>query len=199
MPPRTLAPLAVAALALLAERAMHPYEMYQLLIKRHEDKVVKLSAGTLYRAIERLDADGLIVAEGTEREGNRPERTLYAITAAGHDALRARIAAMLGEHVNEFPQFSLAIGEAHNLPRAEVIDLLTARLRSLDEVVSYIDAHLPGPLEESGVERRWILNVDYTRTMLLAEAAWVRATRDQISSGDIPWRTDGDLLAGREK
>ena len=40
-----LNPLAVSALALLAERPMHPYEMYQLMLQRREDRVVKVSAG----------------------------------------------------------------------------------------------------------------------------------------------------------
>ncbi|BAS16724.1 transcriptional regulator protein [Arthrobacter sp. Hiyo8] len=45
-----LTPLGVAALALLVEAPMHPYEMYQLLMARHEDRLVKVRPGTLYHA-----------------------------------------------------------------------------------------------------------------------------------------------------
>ena len=85
-----LTPLAVSTLALLAEREMHPYEMYQLMIRRREDRVIKVSAGSLYRAVERLASDRLIAANGIERAGHRPERTVYAITDAGRAELAAR-------------------------------------------------------------------------------------------------------------
>ena len=46
-----LTPLGVASLALLAEEPMHPYEMYQLLMARHEDRLVKVRPGTLYLSL----------------------------------------------------------------------------------------------------------------------------------------------------
>ena len=82
-----LTPLGVAALSLLVEEPMHPYEMYQLLIARHEDRLVKVRPGTLYHAVGRLEEQGLVTATGTDREGNRPERTTYTISAAGREAL----------------------------------------------------------------------------------------------------------------
>ena len=63
-----LTPLGVAALSLLVEEPMHPYEMYQLLIARHEDRLVKVRPGTLYHAVGRLEDQGLVTATGTDRE-----------------------------------------------------------------------------------------------------------------------------------
>lgn len=88
----TLTPLAMAALALLAERPMHPYEMYQTLIHRSEDRIVKVRPGSLYHTVARMADQGLARVTGTEREGNRPERTTYEITERGHLALAERIA-----------------------------------------------------------------------------------------------------------
>src|SRR6478752_4124160 len=86
-----LTPLGLAALSLLVEEPMHPYEMFQLLIARHEDRLVKVRPGTLYHAVGRLEEQGLVAATGTDREGNRPERTTYKISAAGREALTARL------------------------------------------------------------------------------------------------------------
>ncbi|HEY8282618.1 MAG TPA: PadR family transcriptional regulator, partial [Leifsonia sp.] len=117
MPPSSsLTPLGVAALALLVERPMHPYEMYQTLVQRSEERVVKVRPGSLYHTVDRLAASGLVRATGTEREGNRPERTTYEITERGSLALSERVAEILGTPVNEYPEFPLALGEAHNLP-----------------------------------------------------------------------------------
>src|SRR6266542_765045 len=59
-PHRALTPLALAVLELLLERAMHPYEMHQLIRDRRIDHVIKLRAGSLYHTVERLHRLDLI-------------------------------------------------------------------------------------------------------------------------------------------
>ena len=125
-----LTPLGVAALSLLVEEPMHPYEMYQLLMARHEDRLVKVRPGTLYHAVGRLEEHGLVDATGTDREGNRPERTTYTISAAGREALTQRLQDMLANPVNEYPSFPLAVAEAYNLPADVVVELLDRRLEA---------------------------------------------------------------------
>ena len=87
--PQALTPLGISALALLAERPMHPYEMYQLLMERSEDRVVKVRPGSLYHTVDRLAGQGYVRATGTGRAGNRPERTTYEITATGRSRTRS--------------------------------------------------------------------------------------------------------------
>jgi DNA-binding PadR family transcriptional regulator len=42
-----------------------------------------VSVGALYRELRAMEREGLVEAERTEKVGNRPERTVYAITAEG--------------------------------------------------------------------------------------------------------------------
>src|ERR1700689_2704998 len=42
-----------------------------------------VSVGALYRELRTMEHEGLIEATRTEKVGNRPERTVYAITAEG--------------------------------------------------------------------------------------------------------------------
>jgi DNA-binding PadR family transcriptional regulator len=53
--------------------------------------------GSLYGALHRLAAEGLIEAVRTEQSGNLPARTVYAITAEGQRELRALRAEALTE------------------------------------------------------------------------------------------------------
>jgi len=76
-------PLALAVLACLYERPMHPYEIASTLRERHKDDSIKLNYGSLYSVVESLKVHTLIVEQQTAREGNRPERTVYEITDAG--------------------------------------------------------------------------------------------------------------------
>ena len=49
----------------------------------------EVKPGSLYSALHRLQAEGLIEPVRTEQQGNLPARTVYAITGEGHRELRA--------------------------------------------------------------------------------------------------------------
>jgi DNA-binding PadR family transcriptional regulator len=56
-------PLALAVLACLAERPMHPYEMASTMRERHKDDSIKLNYGSLYSVIELLCRNQFIEAK----------------------------------------------------------------------------------------------------------------------------------------
>ena len=82
-----LTPLGVMVLALLREGEMHPYEMIRLMRHRHDDRIVSVTNGTVYHTVARLERQGLIAEVGIDRDGNRPERTTYALADAGGAAV----------------------------------------------------------------------------------------------------------------
>ncbi|MBT8159073.1 MULTISPECIES: PadR family transcriptional regulator [Arthrobacter] len=182
----SLTPLGVAALALLVEAPMHPYEMYQLLMARQEDRLVKVRPGTLYHAVGRLEEAGLVEAAGIDRAGNRPERTTYRITGTGREALTERLQGMLAEPVNEYPSFPHAIAEAHNLPSGVVVELLDQRVASLEQQLDFLHRGEESVVER-GIERRFWLDVKYQQSMLRTEIAWIRGFQDELRRGQLPW------------
>ncbi|MBD8607113.1 PadR family transcriptional regulator [Aeromicrobium sp. CFBP 8757] len=184
-----ITPLALSALALLAERPMHPYEMYQLLLERHEDELVKVRPGSLYHAVERLEDHELVEVVGTEREGNRPERTTYAITTAGRSALVERIRDMLSTPVNEFPQFPVALGEAHNGPADLVADDLRSYVAALDEQIHHASTYLDAA-HQRGVPEVYLLAGEYVRHLRRAERDWITTLITRIETKDLPWHPD---------
>ncbi|MDR6435526.1 DNA-binding PadR family transcriptional regulator [Paenarthrobacter nicotinovorans] len=190
-----LTPLGVASLALLAEEPMHPYEMYQLLMARHEDRLVKVRPGTLYHAVGRLEDNGLVEATGTEREGNRPERTLYRITDAGKDALDDRLRAMLSTPVNEYPLFPHAIAEAHHLPAADVMELLEERVVALAADLDFL-LRAEAVVTAKGLDRKYWIDISYQQAMRKTEIAWIRGLLEELGNGHLPW--DESLAAPPE-
>ena len=182
----SITPLGIAALASLAERPMHPYEMYQLLIQRAEDRIVKVRPGSLYHTIDRLARQGLVRAIGTEREGNRPERTTYEITESGQLSLSERVAEMLATPVNEYPGFPLAIAEAHNLPKASVLDLLRRRIVRLRAETEFLTTGLID-IKKKNVERKFWLDVAFLKAMTEAEIAWIEGFVAELEAGEIAW------------
>ncbi|MBF6327259.1 PadR family transcriptional regulator [Nocardia transvalensis] len=185
-PGATLTPLAIAVLALLEERPMHPYEMYQTLLHRREDYLVKIRPGSLYHTVTRLAEQGMVHAEGTDRAGNRPERTTYRITEAGTTALRARISELIRKPIRDYPIFPLAVSEAHNLPADTVIGLLNERIGWLENDLTELEA-VHSWLTANAVPRRYWMVLEYLRGQVEAELAWLRRIVTELGDGTLAW------------
>ncbi len=183
---KALTPLAMAALGLLVERPMHPYEMYQLLMHRHEDRLLKVRPGTLYHAVGRLAEAGLVEATGTDRDGNRPERTTYAILPDGRARLTFDVCALLAQPAKEYPRFPQGLSEAHNLPGGQVVELLEQRVAALEGDIAALEADAKLALQRQ-VPRQYWIDVGYQQHQLRAELAWVKQLCKEIQDGSLPW------------
>lgn len=181
-----LTPLAVCVLALLNERPMHPYEMYQLLLERHADRIVKVRPGSLYHTVERLAGEQFVRAKGTERSGNRPERTTYMITGEGQAALRQRVAELIRTPQNEYPAFPVVLAEAHNVDRREIIEHLRTRIVHLQGALAEMQAWLDGARTMDVPEAYW-LAVEYQHAMTTTERDWLSHLADRIESKELSW------------
>jgi DNA-binding PadR family transcriptional regulator len=87
--------------------------------------------GSLYGGLKRLAAEGLIQEVRTEREGNRPERTVYEITGEGRRALAALRDNALREIEAPHDPFDLALAHASEVPEAELTRMVEDRLAQL--------------------------------------------------------------------
>ncbi len=181
-----LNPLSVAALALLAERPMHPYEMYQLLMARSEDRLLKIRPGTLYHCVGRLAEQRLVGAAGIDREGNRPERTTYRITDSGRESLAARLRELLAGPVNEYPSFPLAVSQAHNLPGEVVVGLLNVRVAALEEQLNLL-VQGECTVRQKDLAKKFWIDLSYQQSMLRAEIDWIRGLQKDIETGSLGW------------
>jgi len=79
-------------LAALLDGARHGYAIISAARELSEGRVI-LTAGTLYGALERLTADGLVEDAGREIVGGRARR-YYRLTSAGAGVLREEAARM---------------------------------------------------------------------------------------------------------
>ncbi|GAA2798542.1 PadR family transcriptional regulator [Kribbella solani] len=182
-----LTPLAISVLALLEEKPMHAYEMYQLLITRKNDRIVKVRPGSLYHTVERLAGQEYVRATGTERAGNRPERTTYEITPAGSDALIRRVERGLENYAYEYPTFPVLLSEAHNLKADDAVLRLRSRVDDLDTLLADVDATL-GKATEVDVPEVYLIGGLFMRHQLAAERDWLATTIERIESKDLAWQ-----------
>jgi DNA-binding PadR family transcriptional regulator len=181
-----LAPLALLVLELLSERDMHPYEMRQLLLGRGRDKRIRITPGSLYRTVERLAEDGYAEVVATNREGKRPERTVYTITETGRKAFAHRLREMLSSPAPEFPQYPIALVCMHALSKHDVVQQLTLRKTELEAEVARAEAARQRLSDEGPAKIFWI-DLDYTQTIRRAELSWTTQLIDDLSSGRAGW------------
>jgi DNA-binding PadR family transcriptional regulator len=183
-------PLALAVLALLFERPMHPYEMGVILRQRHKEDSIKLRYGSLYTVIDLLLRRGFIAARETERDGKRPERTVYEITAAGRDELQAWMTDLIAEPAKEYLQFEAALCLLPVLPPDQALALLRQRLARLHAKVGEIEALHSAP-QFANFPPLFLIESEYRLALLKAEQHFVADVVKRIESGWGPlelWR-----------
>lgn len=180
-----LTPLGLMVLALLEEGDMHPYEMIRLLRQRHNDRLVPITNGTMYHTVARLVRAGLLEEVGVDREGNRPERTTYTRTLAGRSAALEWVRREL-VRTDRLVEFRVALAEAHNLPREEVVDLLqTRRAAVTGEHIIYRDAL--SKARSNRVPEQFLLEVDREQRHVETELAWLDDIIGQLEQKSYPW------------
>ncbi|GAA3390959.1 PadR family transcriptional regulator [Cryptosporangium minutisporangium] len=189
-------PLALAALTLLQERPMHPYEISSTLRERHKDDSIKLNYGSLYSVIEALQRHGLIEAQETSRAGRRPERTVYAITEAGHREVEDWLSELVARPAKEYTQFEAALSLLGALPVDDAVRLLRLRLDTLTLAARSCEA-VRSAL--AGFPRIFVLETEYEAAMRDAEIRFVRDLLDDIETGTLSgldgWRRIHELRA----
>jgi DNA-binding PadR family transcriptional regulator len=175
--------LALYLLSLLAQQPMYPYEMAQFLRERGKDKNFPINWGSLYTVVANLAKYGFIEEAGTVREGRQPERTTYQITADGLAELRDWMAELLSVPEDERSGFVAALSEAGILPPDEVIELLTARLTTLDKANAAQQDDLKVWVER--LPRVLLIEAEYQLAMRVAQSRWLRGLLTELVEGTI--------------
>ncbi len=185
-------PLALAVMALLYERPMHPYEMVSLMRERGKHESVRLRYSSLYSVVGTLEREGLIAARETMREGRRPERTIYEITGAGREEFLTWLRELLREPVKEYTQFAAGLSFLPGLPPEEAAELLEERVRRLEKETTEMRSRLDAAMEKYDLPRLFLVESEHELMLRESELGWVRKIVDEIEAGAL-----GDLSEWR--
>jgi DNA-binding PadR family transcriptional regulator len=179
----------LTVLCLLRAAPLHPYGMQRLIKAWGKDDVVNVGQrANLYKTIKRLYAAGLIAVRQTERTKQYPERTIYELTAEGRAVGESWLVDMLRNPRNEYPEFPAALSFAMGFTPDELADLLVERLKSIREQLSELDGQLHA--ESSVVPRIAMIETEYQRSLVAAEATWLSSTIEELRSGAFSWDHD---------
>jgi DNA-binding PadR family transcriptional regulator len=173
--------LALAVLSYLTMRPMHPYELSRTLRDNGDARSIKFNHGSLYMVFQQLAKAGFVLEVDTTREGQRPERTVYALTDAGRAELHDWLRELVEEPQHEYPHFVAALSLIGALRPAEVLELLRARLDRLAE--QRVETHrLVESSTSAGVHPLFLVEEEYRLALLDADVAFVRRFIERIES-----------------
>jgi DNA-binding PadR family transcriptional regulator len=178
--------LALAVLSYLVQRPMHPYELSRTLRDNGDARSIKFNHGSLYMVVGQLAKAGFISEVETNREGQRPERTVYALTDAGRQELRDWLRELVEEPGHEYPQFVAALSLIGALPPSEVLRLLRRRIDRLAEQRAEIEAIIGGSLAQ-GVPELFLVEEQYRLALLDAESSFARQFIERTTDPQTSW------------
>jgi DNA-binding PadR family transcriptional regulator len=164
--------------ALAAEGPMHGHELRLLAEREHVHYWTDVSVGSLYGAIKRLAAEGLIAELRVEREGNYPERQVYRITESGSASLAELRREALGTVVFKPDPFDLAMSRLDPESLDSVEATLAARLATLRDMLAASEAQRAKADQYLTVNERFVLSHKSAR--LAADIEWHEALLTEL-------------------
>ena len=178
-------PLALAVMALLYERPMHPYEMVSVMRERAKHEAIRLRYSSLYSVVEALQRELLISPLETVREGRRPERTIYGLTGEGRVEFLDWLRELFSVPAKEYTQFAAGLSFVAALPPGEAVALLEQRVRLLEEEITKMRSGMDAASERQGVARLFLIENEHELVLREAELGWVRELVREIEAGTL--------------
>lgn len=124
-------------LSVLYDAEATGYDIRKLCVEGECSYFVEASYGSIYPALGRLEADGLVTGR-TEQQHGKPAKRIYAITEAGRRAFLDSLFEPLRE--DDFrSEFLLFARFASELPASLVSQRLQERLRLIDDKLGELD------------------------------------------------------------
>lgn len=148
--------------------------------------------GSLYGALHRLAAEGLIEPVRTEQAGHRPARTVYAITAEGQRELRVLRAEAMQEVGLRPDPVDLALAMCGDLDEDTLRGYVDDRVRALTAQAAQFDRHADRTWPDQTIADDLV--VEHARLRIEAELAWHRLVLDRL--GKLTAGSDRRLVAG---
>jgi DNA-binding PadR family transcriptional regulator len=178
--------LALAVMSYLSQQPMHPYELGRTLRDHGDARSIKFNHGSLYMVVQQLAKAGYITELETSRAGQRPERTVYALTDAGQAEFQDWLRELVAEPQHEYPHFVAALSLIAALPPSDVLPLLRNRLDRLQgtraEIRGLIDTSLA-----QGVPGLFLIEEEYRLALLDAETSFVEQFISKITDPETGW------------
>ncbi|MBN1314824.1 MAG: PadR family transcriptional regulator [Anaerolineales bacterium] len=169
-------------LGLLQKQQLYGYEIKQI-IEEHMSDWTNIAFGSIYFALSKLAEDGMIEKVATEKEGNRPSRSVYQITESGRQEFLQLLRDAWSDLERQYFTIDVALSFSKALPLQEVEGYLRQRVEQLEAILQHIDAHQTEQLERREVPPAAAYVFEHSRVHFQAELGWTRDLLEKVKQG----------------
>ncbi|MGE5225673.1 MAG: PadR family transcriptional regulator [Planctomycetaceae bacterium] len=166
--------LELAILGLLKERPMHGYQLSRELSEQLGG-LRRVSYGSLYPTLRRLERDGAVEATGSGATGGR-RKTVYRITPEGEALFLELLEEPTPDGQGEDARFRVRLAFFRYLSPEKRIRLMERRRAGLQERLDEIKAAAHGPAEDDDYQRALL---EHGRAATEADIAWLNGLIQQ--------------------
>jgi len=169
--------IATMVLGLLAEGERHGYVLLRDMEERGMRRWTRVSKVAVYKALARLEAEGCLTS-WTEKEGNLPEKRVYAMTSTGRDRLKDLVYSLCASQ--EPLRFDTPVGLAFVscLGKEEAKDALLARIAFLETQARRLRRERD--ILEGLVDGIFLEILAHEQSVYRGESRWLRRIVDRI-------------------
>ncbi|NUS56774.1 MAG: PadR family transcriptional regulator [Streptomycetaceae bacterium] len=176
--------LGLAVLSTVMFEPMHPYEMATVMRERGKDRDMNVKWGSLYTVVQNLEKHGFLEVVQSDRQGGRPERTIYRITEAGRQEMIDWVSELLASTEEEQPRFRAGLSIMGVVGPREATRLLGLRVAALEKQLAAERAQLDALRER--MHPFFLMEADYGLTLREADLGWVRELHRQLADETLP-------------
>ncbi len=163
-------------LGLLRQQDMHGYQLHDF-IDSYMQTCVDIKKSTAYYLLDKMAQQGLI-EQSEEREGNRPTRRVYSLTAAGENLFQELLRRNLAGYIPARFGGDVGLTFINQVPTEEAVALLHQRRANLANALIRIRQTPP----HSGALQ---VIIDHQIAHLSAELDWLDSLITRLANNEI--------------
>ena len=165
-------PVRLMVLGLLADGPLHGHQIRRTAEMTGIETWGGVKVGALYGMLHRLESEALIEPVRTEQDGNRPQRTVYAITDAGRSELALHQDRALTQPIVQSTTVEIALKWPAGLDHEGLSARLDARKRALADRLAELVAGRDLHQREGHLSAASLAGYRRAELQLKAELAW---------------------------
>lgn len=162
----------------------HGYQLKKLMEEQLED-FTQIKLPTVYYHLEKMEEAGIITAS-RDKQGARPEKTIYRVNTAGEEKFRVLLLQTLEFSYRPSFEGDAAFYFADTLPKRELPQKLTQHITRLQQTLSYLEKHQQEMLVKLPKEFIKYAKIIFQHHILhyRAELVWAQTTLNEIGEDD---------------
>jgi DNA-binding PadR family transcriptional regulator len=172
-------------LGVLRQQPRHGYEVRQTLELWNAEQWANVAYGSIYFALKKMAEEHLVEETGTDQVGNRPARTVYAITEEGQSEFDRLLREYWWEPKPTINPFQVALTFMDQLPREYLLVALGRRADGLRTFLQTFDPAIEQKIKH-GAPRHVAHNLRLVALQIETELRWIEQTIGMIERGELP-------------